>query len=126
MKHLLIVTAVIEVGAGVALLCRPSTVLALLFGSGLDTFAVVTLARLTGAALSTLGVVCWLGQYDARSRAARGLISAMVLYNLGAVVILGAAGFWSQSVGFALWPAVVLHAAMAVWCIACLRIKRVL
>jgi hypothetical protein len=45
----------------------------------------------------------------------------MVLYNLGAVVILGAAGLQSQSVGIALWPAVVLHAAMAVWCIVCLQ-----
>jgi hypothetical protein len=41
----------------------------------------------------------------------------MVLYNLGAVAILGAAGIWSQPVGVALWPAVVLHAAMTVWCI---------
>ena len=41
----------------------------------------------------------------------------MVLYNLGAVVILGAAGIRSQPVGIALWPAVVLHAAMTVWCV---------
>ena len=45
----------------------------------------------------------------------------MVLYNLGAVVILGAAGIGSQPVGIALWPAVILHAVMAVWCVTCLR-----
>jgi hypothetical protein len=126
MKRLLIATAVIEVGAGVALMVCPSATVALLLGSGLDTFAAVTLGRLAGAALFALGIACWLGQYDARSRAARGLISAMVLYNLGAFVILGTAGFWSQAVGVALWPATVLHAAMAAWCIAYLRIKRVM
>jgi hypothetical protein len=77
--------------------------------------------RVAGVALLALGVACWLAQHDAQSCAARGLVSAMVLYNLGAVVILGAAGLQSQSVGIALWPAVILHAVMAVWCIVCLR-----
>ncbi len=44
----------------------------------------------------------------------------MVLYNLGASIVLGADGIGSQPVGIALWPAVVLHAAMTVWCIASL------
>lgn len=59
----------------------------------------------------------WTNPYDAQSCAARGLTSAMVLYNLGAVVILGIAGIRSQAVGIALWPAVVLHAGMTVWCV---------
>ena len=44
----------------------------------------------------------------------------MVLYNFGVAVILGAAGIRSQTVGIALWPAVMLHAMMTVWCIASL------
>ena len=124
MKRLLIVTAVIELGVGVALLCLPSATVTLLLSSGLDTPAAVALGRLAGAALFALGVACWLAQYDARSCAARGLVSAMVLYNLGAVVILGAAGIRSQQpVGGALWPAVVLHAVMAIWCVTCLLRK---
>jgi hypothetical protein len=71
----------------------------------------------TGVALFTLGVACWLAQRDAPSRAAKGLVAAMVVYNLGAVAFLGAAGVRSQLVGVALWPAVVLHAVMAAWCI---------
>jgi hypothetical protein len=105
MKRLLIVTAVIELGVGVALLCLPSATVTLLLGSGLDTPAAVALGRVAGAALLALGVACWLSQYDAQSCAARGLVSAMVLYNLGAVVVLGAAGIRSQPVGIALWPA---------------------
>ena len=117
MKRLLIVTAVIELGAGLALLGWPSAVVALLLGTPLEAPAAVALGRLAGAALCALGLACWLARYDPQSIAARGLISAMLLYNLGAVVILGSAGIRSH--GIALWPAVVLHAVMTVWCILC-------
>ncbi len=118
MKRLLIVTTVIEAGAGLALLCCPSATVALLLGSTLDTPATVSLGRVAGAALFALGVASWLASYDAQSCAARGLASAMVLYNFGATVILGAAGIQLQPTGIALWPAVTLHAAMTVWCVA--------
>jgi hypothetical protein len=123
MKRLLIVTAVIELGAGVALLCFPAATVALLLGSGLDTPAAIALGRVAGAALLALGVASWLTQYDAQSCAARGLVSAMVLYNLGAVVNLGAAGIRSQPVGVALWPAVIINAVMTIWCVASLQRK---
>jgi hypothetical protein len=122
-KRLLIVTAVIELGAGVALLCFPSATAALLLGSSLDTPAAMNLARVAGTALSALGVASWLARYDAQSCAARGLVSAMVLYNLGAVIILSAAGIRSEPVGIALWPAVVLHAVMTIWCVTSLLRK---
>jgi len=121
MKPLLKLTGIIETATGLGLMAVPSVVVRLLLGSPLDTSATVALGRVAGAALLALGVACWLARDDTQSRAARGLVSAMVLYNLGAVVILGAAGIGSQPVGIALWPAVVLHAAMAVWCIVCLR-----
>src|SRR5260221_8008382 len=120
MKNLLIVTALIEFGAGVALLCCPSFVVNLLLGSPLDAPAAVTLGRLAGAALFSLGAACWRASGDTKNRAARGLVGAMTLYNFGAVAILGVAGIRSQTVGIALWPAVVLHAAMTVWCITSL------
>jgi hypothetical protein len=41
----------------------------------------------------------------------------MALYNIGAVLVLGAAGLLSQPVGIGLWPAVILHAVMTVWCV---------
>lgn len=119
MRKLLIVTALLEAGAGVAFACWPSAMVWLLLGSGLDTSAAVAVGRLVGVALLTLTVACWLAHYDAKSLAARGLIGAMALYNAGAVAILGTAGLGSQPVGIALWPALVLHAGMAAWCITC-------
>jgi hypothetical protein len=116
MKYLLTLSAVIEAGAGLALLGFPSETAALLLGSGLDAPAAVALGRLAGAALCALGVACWLAHRGVQS----GVITAMSFYNVGAVVILGVAGVELRPVGAALWPAVVLHAAMAVWCVASL------
>jgi hypothetical protein len=121
MKHLFKLTAIIEVGAGLALGCFPSAVVTLLLGSGLDSPVAVVLGRLTGVALLALGVACWLARGDAQSRAARGLIAAMAVYNLGAVALFAFASIGLGLHGIALWPAAVLHAAMGVWCIACLR-----
>lgn len=122
MKTLFIVTSVLETGVGVALLCCPSETISVLIGSPLTTPAAVVLGRIAGAALLTIGVANWLAQFDSQSRAARGLATATVVYNLGAAVILGVAGT-QLSVGIALWPVVILHAAMFAWCIACLVSK---
>src|SRR5208337_1085383 len=92
MKILLAATAAIELGAGLALMCFPSAAVALLLGSPLDAPAAVTLGRLAGVALFALGLACWLARGDAPSRAARGLVAAMVVYNLGAVALFAFAG----------------------------------
>ena len=120
MKRLLTLTAFIEAATGLALIAIPSVVVQLLLGAEISG-ASIPLGRVAGAALLALGVACWLAQDDAQSCAARGLVSAMLFYNLGAVVILGAAAVWSQTVGIALWPAVILHMVMVVWCVVCLR-----
>jgi hypothetical protein len=121
MRPLLNATAVIEFGAGLALLACPSASVALLLGAPLDAPAAMTVARVGGAGVLSLGVACWLARGDANSRAARGLVAAMLLYNVATVVILAYAGIGFGLSGVALWPGVALHAVMAVWCVECLR-----
>lgn len=121
MNALFATTAAIEAGAGLALLCLPSAAVEILLGAPLETPVALAMARVGGVALLTLGVACWLARDDLYSPAARALVAAMVLYNLGVAFILGAAGIWSRSVGMVLWPAaVVLHIAMAGWCVVSL------
>ena len=120
-KSLFVVTAVIEAGAGLALMTWPSAAVMLLLGSSLDTPAGLILGRVAGVALLALGVACWLARRDAESPSAAGLIVAMLLYNSTTVLFLAIANIGSGLVGIALWPAVALHAAMAVWCIAHVR-----
>lgn len=122
MRLLLKLTAVIEAATGLGLIIVPALVVRLLLGNDL-LGAGIPLGRLAGAALLALGIACWLASFDTQSCAARGIVSAMTLYNIGAVLILTAAGIQSQQICIALWPAVILHAAMAVWCITCLTRK---
>jgi hypothetical protein len=121
MSRLLKLTAIIEAATGLGLMAVPSVVVRLLLGSPLDTSAAAMLGRVAGAALLALGVACWLARGDTQSRATRGLVVAMLMYNLVATAVLAFAGIGLRLHGVALWPAVVLHAAMAVWCVACLR-----
>jgi len=123
MKILLIVTAVLEAATGLALVLSPSMPASLLLGASLDTPGLVV-ARVAGAALLALATACWLARNDPESRAASGLIAALLLYNVAVVTVLVHAGTGLGLSGIGLWPTVVLHAALAVWCIACLRMKR--
>jgi hypothetical protein len=123
-KTLLTATAVIEFGAGLGLLFCPSAMVALLVGAPLETPAALTAARVGGAGVLSLGVACWLARTDAQSRAARGLMAAMFIYNVATAALLAYAGIGFGLYGVALWPGVALHAAMAVWCAAHLRVRK--
>jgi hypothetical protein len=115
-RTLLIVTAVAETAIGVTLLLSPPLVARLLLAASLDGPAALIVGRMTGAALLSLGVACWLARRDGASRAGRGLIAALLLYNAAAVAVLANAGAAVKLVGILLWPTVALHAALAVWC----------
>ncbi len=120
MKALQTMTALIEGGTGVALLVVPSVVVKLLLGSPLDSAPAIVLGRVAGAALLALGMACWFVRENIQSSATRGLVAAMLFYNLAAVLLFIYAAFYLKLQGVALWPAVILHAAMAAWCVLCL------
>ena len=120
MSRLLKLTAIIEAATGLALIAVPAIVVRLLLGAEISG-ASIPLGRVAGVALLALGVACWLARDDTQSRAARGLVVAMLMYNLIAIAVLAFAGIGLGLHGVALWPAVVLHAVMAIWCIVCLR-----
>ena len=119
-RNLLVVTALAEAGVGLTLLLSPPFVTGLLLGVSLDPPAALIVGRIAGAALLSLGGACWLARDDGPSRARRGLIAAMLLYNSAAAAVLANAGAGAR-LGVLMWPAVALHAVLAVWCIACLR-----
>jgi hypothetical protein len=123
-RKLLIVTAVVETPIGLMLLLSPTLVVAFLLGASLDAPAALVVARMAGAALLSLGCACWLARDDGPNRAVTGLVAAMLLYNSVAVAVLANAGAVARLVGVLTWPAIALHAALAGWCIACLRSGR--
>jgi hypothetical protein len=123
--NLLILTALAETSVGVMLLVSPSLVTSLLLGVPLDAPPAIVVARIAGAALLSLGFACWLARKDGAHRAVPGMVAAMLMYNSVAVAVLANAGAGAKLVGVLLWPAVGAHAVLAIWCLACLRSRRV-
>jgi hypothetical protein len=119
-KSFLSVTGVLETATGLALLAIPSVVVDLLLGSSESTPPGVTVSRVAGVALVALGVACWIAREDAASRAAKGLVAAMLLYNVAVVAVLILAWPSLGPVGIGFWPVVLAHAGFAAWCAALL------
>jgi hypothetical protein len=113
--RLFIVTAVLELGAGLTLLVAPAVVIRLLFGPDAELFPAVGIARLAGAALLSLGAGCWWARHAVRGVASRALIGAMLIYNVAvvALTVVGALG----ALGVPQWMAVALHTTQAIWCV---------
>jgi hypothetical protein len=112
---LFIVTAVLEVGIGLLLLLVPAIPLAVLLGVEQAAPEALLVARIAGAALLAIGVASWLARGDERSAAQVGLLIGILIYDVGAAGLLAYAGLGLGMVGLALWPAVAIHAALAVW-----------
>ncbi len=120
MKSLLTVTALFELATGALLESDPSAASRVLLGAPLDSPAAAVIARVLGAALIAIAAACWFG----RDRPGDGLLGGLLIYNLGAVAALGDARIGPGLSGPGLWPAIMAHAALAVWCVVCLRIAR--
>jgi hypothetical protein len=124
MGALLTVTALLEAATGLALATFPSPLVSILIGSPLDTRSGSVVGRLAGAALLTLGLICWMARSDHQDRVTARLVGAMLFYNVAATTLLLYARLGLGLSGIGLWPAVVVHAALALWSIACLRSRR--
>lgn len=120
MQALLILMAAAETAVGLCLIAIPATGVLLLLGSPIDTAVAITVSRVTGMAMLTLGVACWMARADSHSPAARGLVAAMAIYNGGVCAVLVYAALGAGLSSFALWPVAISHAGLAAWCLAVL------
>jgi hypothetical protein len=118
-KALLLTTAVFEMAAAIALLIVPTLVTSALLNQSLDTAAAVVVARIGGAALAALGVICWFAR-DLRGTAVNGLLTGLLVYNVAVACLLMQSALSGTS-GLFLWPAVALHLLLATWCLMRLR-----
>jgi Ca2+/Na+ antiporter len=102
--------AVVEVATGLALMIKPAIVVALLVG--LEVSGVATLlGRCFGIALLALGLACW--PTPQRVESAGPKLRGMLVYNVLLALYLAFLGTIRHLEGMLLWPAVALHAVVA-------------
>jgi hypothetical protein len=118
MKILLIVTAVIEGVVGFLLFIMPAIVVPVLLGAPIDTPTGMVAGRLAGAAIIALAICCWQARNAERSGAGLGIVMAMLFYNMAAAAVLVYAGVRLGLQSVYIWPTIVLHSALALWCAA--------
>lgn len=121
-RTLLVATGVLEAAAGAALLLVPSLSISFFLGSAPDLPGVVV-ARVAGAAVLALGAICWVMRREGRGRATRAVVAGMLVYDVGVLAVFLHAGLALRLPGIGLWLGAVLHFAMGLWCVACLRGK---
>lgn len=120
-RSLLTAIAAVELATGIGLLLSPTTVVELLLGEGLSTGVPLVVGRIAGVALISIGLICWLERVNNRGGSTAGLLIGLLVYN-GAIPVLLVHSYAAYNTGaIALWPAVVLHLAFALWLAACLR-----
>jgi hypothetical protein len=104
-------SAIAEGATGLALMFDPALVAALLVGPNLSGVGVV-LGRCFGIALVALGLACWPGPQ--RVEGGSPAFRAMLTYNSLIALYLGDLGALGRPRGPLLWPAVAVHAMVAV------------
>jgi hypothetical protein len=117
---ILVVSALMEIGAGLILLAVPVMAISLVFDFPGGGGAGVVLGRFAGAALLAIGAACWWARHDNASAASRALVSGLLIYNAAIVGLVITSSLGSP--GVMLWAIAALHGAMAVWCMWSLRI----
>jgi hypothetical protein len=117
MKRLLTITAIFEGITGLTLLSVPSLFVMILLGEKLVEPAGIMISRLAGAALLSLSIIYWFYRKVPDSLL---IVRAMLIYNVAASALL----VYAFSIGLSgsgLWPAVLLHIGLALWCIQSLK-----
>ena len=114
------VTALGEAVTGLFLLALPANVLGFLLGVKESGHEALLLSRTLGSALLAIGVACWLARRDPGGLAQRGILAGVLIYDVTAAALIAYSGLVLNMTGLFLWPAVVLHTTLAVWCVCCL------
>jgi hypothetical protein len=120
-KLLLLTTAFVEVAAGLCFLFLPAVLFTILLGLEHVSVDALFVGRITGAALLAIGIASFMARTDTFSPAQLGLLTGILIYDAAASMLLAYAGAVLKMIGVLLWPAVALHAILAVWSFSCLR-----
>ena len=110
-RSLILASAAVEAGTGLALLLLPRLVVRALLGTGLSRSGVAT-SRVAGLALVSLGVACWPETAARPASSDLPPFRALFVYNGLATAYLASLRARGGYRGIALGPATAFHAVM--------------
>jgi hypothetical protein len=108
-KPLVTAAASLEITMGAILISVPDFPCLLLFAAKAEGVS-IPIARFAGIGLIALGIACWPPPAGSRPGAMVGLLA----FNAGVAILLTWVGVGTAFRGSLLWPAAILHAAIAV------------
>ena len=111
LRKILAFAAVVEVGTGLVLMIDPAIVVTLLLGADVSGVGML-LGRCFGITFVALGLACW--PRRRRDESDSPAFRAMLTYNAFIALYLAYLGVVQNMAGMLLWPAVALHAVVAV------------
>ena len=118
LRRLMVGASLLEMATGLGLLIIPGIGIQLLLGIDADRNS-VSLGRIVAIALLCLGLACWPGRRVLAEH--RPALRGMLAYNTMLALYLAALGAFEELGGPLLWPAVALHAAVAIALVAAWR-----
>ena len=110
LKNLLYFTSVVELGTGLVLIINPALVVALLLGAEISGVG-IALGMCFGITLLALVLACW--PRGSNAQAGSPAFWGMLVYNTLIALLLVDLFAVGHFEGVLLWPAVALHAAVA-------------
>ena len=121
MKTLLSITAVFECLTGIALIAIPSTIIPMLLGIPFEDDSLHVISGITGAALISIGIACWMFRNSGLNAAP--MVRSVLFYNVTVALILLYALLGLSMSALGLWPVTIIHFTMGIWCLVVLRRK---
>ena len=119
-RTLLVFTSFLEILTGIGLLLAPGMLIRILLGAEVNDPIVFTIARVGGSAILSVGIICWLARNGSQSPALKALTSGLLVYNVAVFATLAYSAV-SYKMTPALIAALVVHGALAVFCISSLQ-----
>jgi Ca2+/Na+ antiporter len=111
LKNVLYFASVVELGTGLVLIINPALVVALLLGADISGVG-IALGMCFGITLLALGLACW--PRGSNVQTGSPAFWGMLAYNALIALLLVDLFVVGHFAGVLLWPAVALHAAVAV------------
>ncbi len=109
-NYLIKAAAWLEIGVGLILIVAPNPASLLLFAAPLEGPGLLV-ARFAGIGLLALGSACLTAVSSGSTRSA---VWGLYIFNAAATILFAGVGLARMPHGVLLWPAAVLHAAIAV------------